>query len=184
MICTRKLEGVQASVQMAGLTCCSPGAWPAVNIYRGTLLALILMTHLDRFLRVAKRNQSFHYSFHRTTNVLTSLAPLCICISRSISCNCCSSLNASAHGTPSNSALVLMTHSAFPLNDRPDETQAVAVLDALTSDLRYSGGTMSARAAIRSLRVSSRSEAEEMSLASDSAWADVSYECAGMFGTL
>lgn len=45
-------------------------------------------------------------------------------ISRSISCICCSSLNASAQGMPSKSALVLMTQRALPLKDRPEVVQS------------------------------------------------------------
>lgn len=44
----------------------------------------------------------------------TSFALCCIRISLSISCTCCSSLNANAHGTPNSSALVLTTHSVLP----------------------------------------------------------------------
>lgn len=43
-------------------------------------------------------------------------------ISFSISAICCSSANASAHGTPSSSALVLSTNSAFPPNPRVEVT--------------------------------------------------------------
>lgn len=48
-----------------------------------------------------------------------------ILISFSISITCCSSANANAHGTPSNSALVLITYSVLPLNSRPDFVQLV-----------------------------------------------------------
>lgn len=64
---------------------------------------------------------------------------------------------------------MLTTHSALPEKLSPDDTQFVAVFVTLERDLRYSGGMMSARAAMRSLSDSSRSEAAETSLASESA---------------
>jgi hypothetical protein len=48
-----------------------------------------------------------------------------IFISFSISTICCSSAKASAHGTPSSSALVLTTKMVLPLNDRPNLIQLV-----------------------------------------------------------
>lgn len=55
---------------------------------------------------------------------LTSLALCCIRISLSISCTCCSSLKASAHGTPNSSALVLTTHNVLPVRLNPDAAQS------------------------------------------------------------
>jgi len=57
----------------------------------------------------------------------TSWPDSLIRISFSISTICCSSANANAHGTPSISALVLITQSVLPLNDSPDLIQLVVV---------------------------------------------------------
>jgi hypothetical protein len=57
----------------------------------------------------------------------TSFADCCIFISFSISIICCSSANANAHGTPSNNALVLITHSDFPPNSNPARSQEFVV---------------------------------------------------------
>jgi len=85
----------------------------------------------------------------------TSLALCCIFISLSISANCCSSENASAHGTPSSNALVLTTHSVCPPNLRPADTHDEAAPNVCERNLRCVGGTMSRRAARRSARDSS-----------------------------
>ena len=78
-----------------------------------------------------------------------------IFISFSISTICCSSAKASAHGTPSNSALVLTTHSVLPLNKSPDLIQPVVVSTLLAMKDRVVGGIMSRRASSRSASVSS-----------------------------
>jgi len=79
-----------------------------------------------------------------------SLALCCIFISRSISAICCSSANASAHGTPSNNAEVDTTHSVLPPNDRPVDAQLLVVSQADDSARRCFGGTMSFSATRRS----------------------------------
>lgn len=50
----------------------------------------------------------------------TSFAPLIIPCSLSICTYCSSSAKASAHGTPNKNALVEITQSAFPLNEKVD----------------------------------------------------------------
>lgn len=71
-----------------------------------------------------------------TIEQLTSFALCCILISLSISCTCCSSLKANAHGTPSNSALVLITHRLFPLKLAMLVAQEYDVSAALLMRLR------------------------------------------------
>lgn len=78
-----------------------------------------------------------------------------ILISFSISTICCSSAKANAHGTPSNSALVLTTHSVLPLNRRPDLIQLAVVSTLLEMKERVVGGTMSFKARRRSANDSS-----------------------------
>jgi hypothetical protein len=78
-----------------------------------------------------------------------------ILISFSISTICCSSANANAHGTPSNSALVLITHRVFPLNSNPDLNQLVVVSTLPAMYDRVVGGIISFKAINRSAIVSS-----------------------------
>ena len=79
----------------------------------------------------------------------------------------CSSLYASAHGTPSNSALVLTTHSVLPPNSSPDFVQLAMASYLDDSERRVDAGTMSFRAVMRSYRVSSAMK-EESDSRSDS----------------
>jgi len=99
---------------------------------------------------------------------LTSFAVCCIFISLSISTSCCSSEYASAHGTPSSSALVLTTHSALPPNARPLFSRADAEFSVETRKRRWLGGMMSCRAWMRSASDSSSGMEEVMEEASDS----------------
>jgi len=84
-----------------------------------------------------------------------SLALCCIFISRSISTICCSSLYASAHGTPKSSALVLTTQSVLPPRSKPLFSHELVVETVLVIFRRAEAGTMSCRAESRSYRDSS-----------------------------
>jgi hypothetical protein len=55
----------------------------------------------------------------------------------------CSSLYASAHGTPINSALVLTTHNVLPPYDNPVFSHDDAVLTFEWMERRYGAGMMS-----------------------------------------
>lgn len=77
-------------------------------------------------------------------------ARCCISSARSCSTIICSSLYASAHGTPSSSALVLTTHSVLPPNSRLllIHDPVVDTLDEM--ERRADAGIMSCSAARRS----------------------------------
>jgi len=68
----------------------------------------------------SRQHSPSHFFTH---DPLTPCAFCCIRISLSISCTCCSSLKASAHGTPNNNADVLRTHNALPPNPTAREPQ-------------------------------------------------------------
>ena len=105
---------------------------------------------------------------HPKSHQLTSFCARWFIIS-ALSCSIiiCSSLYASAHGTPSNSALVLTTHSVFPPIISPDLTHEDAVLYFEAKERRVEAGIMSWRAEMRSRRDSSGSR-EAMESVSDS----------------
>ena len=109
-----------------------------------------------------------NHSTQDMDSIRTSFALCCIRISLSISCTCCSSLNASAHGTPRNSALVLTTHSVLPPKVNAFVAHEYPVDDTLEMLLRYVGGTMSLRAATRSKRDSSSASSSSTSEISES----------------
>jgi hypothetical protein len=86
-----------------------------------------------------------------TLHKRTSLCALCAIISaRSCSTIICSSLYASAHGTPNNSALVLTTHSVLPPSTSPDLNQLVVVFTLEDRLRRAEAGMMSCSARRRS----------------------------------
>jgi hypothetical protein len=63
---------------------------------------------------------------------------------------CSSSAYASANGTPSRKALVLITQRAFPLKEKVALVRFVTEEMEVETARRVEGGTMSFRAAIRS----------------------------------
>jgi hypothetical protein len=86
----------------------------------------------------------------------TSFCALCAIISaRSCSTIICSSLYASAHGTPSSNALVDTTHSVLPPNKSPLLVQLDSVSYFALMLRRVDAGTMSFSALMRSYSVSS-----------------------------
>jgi hypothetical protein len=90
-------------------------------------------------------NDPHHRSKH------TSFCALCAIISaRSCSTIICSSLYASAHGTPNSSALVLTTHSVLPPMNNPDLSHEVVVLTFEETLRRVEAGIMSCSARMRS----------------------------------
>jgi len=104
---------------------------------------------------------------------LTSFCALCA-ISSALSCSTiiCSSLYASAHGTPNNNALVLTTHSVLPPMNSPDLSHDDVVFTFELMLRRVLAGIMSCSARMRSYRVSSVG-AEAMEEVSDSAIAQL-----------
>lgn len=97
-----------------------------------------------------------------------------ILISFSISTICCSSAKANAHGTPNNSALVLITHSVLPLNSKPDLIQLVVVSTLLEMYDRVVGGTISRRARRRSAKDSSSGTLSSSSVEISESASDIS----------
>jgi len=104
-----------------------------------------------------------HQSFKHTS----FCARWFISSARSCSTIICSSLYASAQGTPSSSALVLTTHSVLPPNNSPLFVQLVTVSYFETSERRVDAGMMSFSALMRSYSVSSATK-EDSDSRSDS----------------
>lgn len=75
---------------------------------------------------------------------------------------CSSSAYASAHGTPSRKALVLMIHKALPLNDRLALLKDVSEEAVVVAARRAEGGIMSFKAERRSARVSSSTSSSSL----------------------
>lgn len=80
-----------------------------------------------QFRNVQRERSTYNAGFAPGTCIGCVLAPgvnnslvcCCIFISLSISRYCCSSAYANAHGTPSNNALVPITHNALPPHNNP-----------------------------------------------------------------
>jgi hypothetical protein len=121
---------------------------------RPPLNRLILQSRL-RVLRTRRGKELSLISIHPIAYIyvsqLTSFCARWFIIS-ALSCSTiiCSSLYASAHGTPSSSALVLTTQSVLPPMSSPDLTHEVAVLYFEARERRVEAGIMSWRAEMRS----------------------------------